>query len=314
MSRPPRRSPKAAPDGARVGFFHRINGWVLRRNAGQIFWTIAALDVALVALIVTVWTLSSDKAVFTFDVQTELLEAAAPPGASPPNWGDVDLADGADAFCRGARFRIAERAANGMTIQLKAVDTGIEAVLDAGAEPAGEVLCPGEAPGPSPSYVVLHIGDKAGAPATLRIGGNLTLGAEPPARSHATTLLREGALRVQAKSWPFPSNRVGDETSLQMGDTVRFFTDRRGREQAIGYALIRRQDGALHVAGQVIARQAHVQRVGQHDSDPISFAPSALARLQAQAEWAILGILGTLGLNLLGAWGVLVASPPSRKR
>lgn len=291
-----------------------MNAWVLARKPGQIFWWTAAIDLVLIALIAVFWFSSDNNARFVFDVETEVLEVRVPPGVTPPSWTDIALStDDAKGYCPGAKLRVAERVEKPMIVYLAPAPDGIQATLDGQGNSVGQVICPQLPAKQAPDYVSVILPHSALEPATLKLGGHMTLGAEPPARSRTTTLLRSGEIQVQAQSRPFPSGKVTDSTKLLMGDTVRFFSDAKAQKETTSYAVVRLKDGALHVVGQTSARQAHVQRVGQPESGPISIAPSAIARLKAQAEWAILALIGTLVLNLLGALTAYVSAQNGRK-
>lgn len=159
----------------------------------------------------------------------------------------------------------------------------------------------------------------------LRVGGQ----GDPDSPLTDVTLLRSGTLSSETLSLPLRSSSVIVDRPLQTGDIVSFdqpLEDPAGKnsKQKPGFSppftgILLVEDNHLRIVARTQAKVALVTSPNALEGKAAIVAPTFLARLQAQAEWGVIILIGGLLLGIFGALRALVleeermfewASPP----
>lgn len=286
-----------------------LNHWLATRSQLHLFWAVVAVDSLLITILLLFW-LIPQQARFAIVATTEAISIRVPGGQPAPRWGTLPLyvpppppgvaPDPGTEGCVPPSLELAEIFPRPVDMALMRREGALEVTFNGHGQSLGRLRCPGRGDVSAPSFAVVRFPVDASPSPTLRFSGELEIGREVKAGGRSALLLQEGVLTVEAESRPFRSGKVSSETKLNLGDSVRFFAGA-GDRPAISHGIVRAQDGVLRIVAHATAEEATVLRPGQETSLPVSIAPTFLARVQAQAEWAILLIIGTLVLNMLSA-------------
>ena len=282
--------------------------WLTSRPPHRIHLLIAAIDIVLIAAILVIWAFPP-RARFLIDAKSEIVSLDLPENTRLPAWGDLPISvsppdpdhgvDPALAGCRAPTVRLPQRVQTKVTATWVIEDNALQLTLSSDGAPLGTLSCQGTPRGAAPDYLVARWPIGPTSLPTLRFFGEMTVGGQVASNDQSARLLREGALSVEAGSWPFSSGRISSKTDLILGDQVTFLAE--DGKPAMVFGLVRADSDGLRVIGFADGSQAQVLRAGQERSEPLVVAPSFLSRLQSQAEWAVTLIIAALFLNFLTA-------------
>lgn len=277
------------------------------------FW--ATLLVYLVLLVVLLVILVPRKATFSAEVLSEQFEVEVPPLALLPFRNGVTLESfdaPAGASCAHPSLRFDGDAAPGvnqsgsaLTFVVTAVGAesfAVKVTSAQGADSGMHVSCDGGSDYPAPREVQFTVTQSGFLGKTYRFDGAITLGGGSLVREDDTLpILKEGAVRVVARAFPFGSGTASESNALTAADTVRFFDSSNARQPAEGSLIARYEPGerAFRIVAHVVARQAEVYRIGSQRSELMVMAPTIWTRIQAQREWAILLVILAVLARLL---------------
>jgi hypothetical protein len=278
--------------------------YVSRISARRIFWLTAIVNLALIGVVVAILVVPAREAQFSGLAVTETFRIQLPVGSIPP----AGLADQLVAAKPGAspcarEVELFSPTKDPITLDFEVSD-GTPSLLIRGSKAAArpyavERRCDGSERDVT-SSLRLHPFAGNGASTTLIVEGVATLG--QPA-GPGRPLLRSGTITASSSSLPFRSSRVAASSELMLGDQVRFFRSDDDDVGATANAIVRFDpaEKAFRISIQSGASKAEVTRLGSDSSFPLTVAPSFWARLQAQAEWAVLLFSLALVLNVISA-------------
>ena len=172
-------------------------------------------------------------------------------------------------------------------------------MFGAAAGALGRVKC-GDVERPADRHLVIDFTADQARRLTLPIRGKLTVGQDVRFDMSGQPILLDGIVLAEASSAPFRTGRFSSETRLFAGDRV-IFTRGDGKTPVSSSGFLRMKDGAIGVVAHANAAEAQVIHVGQTESRPESVAPSFLAKVQAQSQWAVLLIVLAILLHMLSA-------------
>lgn len=140
---------------------------------------------------------------------------------------------------------------------------------------------------------------------TFTVEGYVTIGSLPKGKGGklGPPLLLSGEVIASARSFPFETGRVEVRSRLAPGDELQLFDAPKGDSPAFSEVIARyRPDtSAYQVTLHSNAARAEIFRLGNDFSYPIASAPSLWARIEAQAEWAVLIAMLAVILNAASA-------------
>jgi len=246
---------------------------------------------------------------FSIDAKTEVMTITSINSAPLSDWGEISgfVVTPQAGDCLAARLVLNEPPPAGTVAVATAEPEGLQiAFKSPNGESLGLLTCGQQAPRPAPDYFVAVWPPEART--TLRISGDIILGAEISRSAQTAKVLREGTISLFASSWPFRTGSVTSDLTLRLGDEVRFLDG--DVNAAPGFGLLRLDDDLIHVVAHVRAHEAQVVRPGQEQGQALVVAPTFLQRVYAQAEWAIILLTATLALNFLGTLMSVAATKP----
>jgi hypothetical protein len=288
---------------------HWLEDFCTKVKPIHFFWVTVFIDIFL--LIVVLFLSQQSSARFTVDALTQQIKFISKPGMPPPLWGDVpvfiqtDVSYKSEHFknCKLPKLRLPETLSKTIEVVVFIHKKGeLKVTIKTNdASPVGELFCENKHLGTSHNFEVLTWAVREDSDVTLPFNGIMTLGAEAPNGTTKIRLLISGILITEAVSFPFKTSRAHTETTLRLGDKVELFQDNDQNLMAISHGIIRSENSALRVVAHATADEARVLRLGQDKSRLLSVAPSLWDKLNAQSEWAIFLVIGSLLAHMLSA-------------
>ena len=277
------------------------------------FW--AAVSLCVIALVASCAILIPRKAMFSAEVLTEQFEVEIPRlGLMPFQDGvllDLYEAPAGSRVCTGPVLHFdgdpslgVNQSDGPLNLVVNAVSAELFAVkvsAAAGRTIGATVTCADASEHAAPREVRFSVPRSSFAGSTFQFQGAVTLGGGALVGTrNDLRILREGTIRVTARSFPLGSGVASDSVTLLPADTVRFFSSARGGlAEGTLIARYEPQEVAFRIVAHTPARQAEVYRVGSGRSDTMSVAPTLWARVQAQREWAILLVILAILIKFL---------------
>ncbi len=301
--------------------FAAADAFLRRRTSTDVFWAsvVLILLLAVAVLCIALWPRMGR---YTVSADTDVVTVEIPGGSHLPVWGDLPLEAGdaqAGGRCAGATLRLADHLDHPLKAVIRRSGEGLQVDLQSDAASLGALTCKGLTT-PAGSHATLRWSpperpdgqpDKAWIPPVLAFEGYVEIGSQGFDEVVAIPVLKTGSVTVEAASRSFRSGRPRTEAPLSLGDNVSFQGEAGKPVIARGVATL--SEDALDVVVRADAKHASIIRFGESDAEPTLVAPSLLSRLQAQDEWAIYAILGTLAVGLFGALKAYVAALETRK-
>jgi hypothetical protein len=288
--------------------------WVLSRTPKQIFACIAVLDIFALVVLGAILFLPH-PARFSLDARSDIATLIVRAGEPSPPWGELSIArppsndtdmplsapEAAIRECTDAKLTLLDTFKGDLRISLFTKEGVMVIVLDAGDDQSlGKLDCANGNPIDAPNYVVAELSANYQDPPIIKFAGDLIVGGEVMDQTTYQRLLLEGNITVNASSWPFGSGNVTSRTDLMLGDKIQFFEDSY-QKPSRSFGIFKLENNTIRIISYSEGKQAEVQRLGSGAAEPLVVAPTILARLLGQVEWAMLLAVAAILLNFLGS-------------
>lgn len=298
---------------------NRLFAWLDARVASLeprwLFLAILLANVVVLAFIGFAWVAAPNSARFTIEAETEIAYIKLPTGRSSFDWGDAPVDPSSIEMlpddCTSPVLDLAQPLDGPVDMVAKVDPTSkrfsVTLERPAGAS-VGSVLCSDGRSVDGGRFIRLVWPSDPARRVTLRFLGQVAVGDMPAAMNPSQLLLRSGTITSEALGWPSGDGGVSRQSKLYPGDSVRIYTQAARKrsnleqDQALSHGLLQVRGGdVISVTAHADAREVRVIRVGQEGETATSIVPSFWDRFQAQSGWALLIVLGAIGLNLLNA-------------
>jgi hypothetical protein len=286
------------------GLLARLDARVRHISAARLFWSVIAIDLFLIVAVGLMMRTGGD-ARFSIEARSEIVELRVGAKEEMAGWDELAVAtideDTGPVTCRAPVFKMPPRMAGPFRMIAQSDAEGGLTIefLDAKPGALGEIRCEG-ARHPAGAHLILGLTADQARRLTLPVHGQLTVGRDVSFDLNEQPILLDGKVYAEASSAPFRTGRFSSETRLFAGDRV-ILTRADGETQVSSWGFLRTIDGAIGVVAHASAAEAQVIHVGQTKTGSESVAPSFLAKVQAQSQWAVILIMVAILLHMFSA-------------